>query len=241
MASEGDIGIAGGKMYNSGFVGELPAIQVGIAGSYTAPMPWFPSGETGDALFLSGKVVGVVASNGTGNLMTNTISDLSASCDARSGYVLSAATYKRTYGSGDTVTITPNGVFGRISSASKYKLAIGEISTLNDEAHQFLSVKPKQWFDKSETEALADSMTTGNTDYVDDAKALPHNGFIAEDLYTAGLDSYVIRGNDGSIESIQYDRLPVLHHELIRELFNRLDAAEMEIYKLKQEVLNNAN
>lgn len=241
MASEGDIGIAGGKVYNAGFVGELPAIQVGIAGSYTAPMPWFPSGETGDALFLSGKVVGVVASRGTGNLMTNTISDLSASCDARSGYVLSAATYKRTYGSGDTVTITPNGVFGRISSASKYKLAIGEISTLNDEAHQFLSVKPKQWFDKSESEALADSMTTGNTDYVDDAKALPHNGFIAEDLYTAGLDSYVIRSNDGSIESIQYDRLPVLHHELIRELFNRLDAAEMEIYKLKQEVLNNAN
>ncbi|MEW6191457.1 MAG: phage tail spike protein [Bacillota bacterium] len=241
MASEGDIGIAGGKMYNTGFVGEHPAIQVGIAGSYTAPMPWFPSGETGDALFLSGKVVGVVASNGTGNLMTNTISDLSASCDARSGYVLSAATYKRTYGSGDTVTITPNGVFGRISSASKYKLAIGEISTLTDEAHQFLSVKPKQWFDKSESEALADSMTTGNTDYVDDAKALPHNGFIAEDLYTAGLDGYVIRSNDGSIESIQYDRLPVLHHELIRELFNRLDAAEMEIYKLKQEVLNNAN
>ncbi|UTC12361.1 gp58-like family protein [Latilactobacillus curvatus] len=241
MASEGDIGIAGGKMYNTGFLGEHPAIQVGIAGSHTEPMPWFPSGEIGDALFLSGKVVGVVASNGTGNLMTNTISDLSASCDARSGYVLSAATYKRTYGSGDTVTITPNGVFGRISSASKYKLAIGEISTLNDEAHQFLSVKPKQWFDKSESEALADIMTTGNTDYVDDAKALPHNGFIAEDLYTAGLDSYVIRSNDGSIESIQYDRLPVLHHELIRELFNRLDDAEMEIYKLKQEVLNNAN
>lgn len=138
------------------------------------------------------------------------------------------------------MTITQNGVFGRISSASKYKLAIGEISTLNDEAHQFLSVKPKQWFDKSESEALADSMTTGNTDYVDDAKALPHNGFIAEDLYTAGLDSYVIRSNDGSIESIQYDRLPVLHHELIRELFNRLDAAEMEIYKLKQEA-NNAS
>ncbi|MCT3532240.1 hypothetical protein EFR51_03665 [Latilactobacillus curvatus] len=239
MASEGAIGIAGGKMYNTGYVGNHPGIQVGIAGSYTAPMPWFPSSsEIGDALFLSGKVVGVVADGGDKG---KNISDLSVAGDTRSGYVLSAATYKRTYGSGDTVTITPNGVFGRISSASKYKLAIGEISTLNDEAHQFLSVKPKQWFDKSETEALADSMTTGNTDYVDDAKALPHNGFIAEDLYTAGLDSYVIRSNDGSIESIQYDRLPVLHHELIRELFNRLDAAEMEIYKLKQEVLNNAN
>ena len=239
MASEGAIGIAGGKMYNTGYVGNHPGIQVGIAGSYTAPMPWFPSSsEIGDALFLSGKVVGVVADGGDRG---KNISDLSVAGDTRSGYVLSAATYKRTYGSGDTVTITPNGVFGRISSASKYKLAIGEISTLNDEAHQFLSVKPKQWFDKSETEALADSMTTGNTDYVDDAKALPHNGFIAEDLYTAGLDSYVIRSNDGSIESIQYDRLPVLHHELIRELFNRLDAAEMEIYKLKQEVLSNAN
>ncbi|MFV0979750.1 phage tail protein [Latilactobacillus sakei] len=218
--------MTGGKKYQGYFIDDRASVSVG-------------DGDSSTDATINGKTIDLTFS--PGSIMTENKGGLfRLSSDERSQYVLSVNTYNRTYSSGAAMTITQNGVFGRISSASKYKLAIGEISTLNDEAHQFLSVKPKQWFDKSESEALADSMTTGNTDYVDDAKALPHNGFIAEDLYTAGLDSYVIRSNDGSIESIQYDRLPVLHHELIRELFNRLDAAEMEIYKLKQEA-NNAS
>ncbi|WP_368293549.1 gp58-like family protein [Latilactobacillus sakei] len=241
VASNGWASIEGGTSYAVPFSTNNPSIVAGISGKYSAPGAWMPTSDKGAASFVKGKLVGLYAEDGGFSMDHGTTADLAAAVDGRSGYILSAATYARTYASGAQMMVTENGVFGRISSASKYKLAIGEISTLNDEAHQFLSVKPKQWFDKSESEALADIMTTGNTDYVDDAKVLPHNGFIAEDLYTAGLDSYVIRGNDGSIESIQYDRLPVLHHELIRELFNRLDAAEMEIYKLKQEVLNNAS
>ncbi|WP_436644898.1 gp58-like family protein [Latilactobacillus sakei] len=241
VASNGWASIEGGTSYAVPFSTNNPSIVAGISGKYSAPGAWMPTSDKGAASFVKGKLVGLYAEDGGFSNDHGTTADLAAAVDGRSGYILSAATYARTYASGAQMTITANGVFGRISSASKYKLAIGEISTLNDEAHQFLSVKPKQWFDKSESEALADTMTTGNTDYIDDAKALPHTGFIAEDLYTAGLDNYVIRGNDGSIESIQYDRLPVLHHELIRELFNRLDAAEMEIYKLKQEVINNAN
>ncbi|SON67951.1 protein of unknown function [Latilactobacillus sakei] len=241
VASNGWASIEGGTSYAVPFSTNNPSIVAGISGKYSVPGAWMPTSDKGAASFVKGKLVGLYAEDGGFSNDHGTTADLAAAVDGRSGYILSAATYARTYASGAQMTITANGVFGRISSASKYKLAIGEISTLNDEAHQFLSVKPKQWFDKSESEALADTMTTGNTDYIDDAKALPHTGFIAEDLYTAGLDNYVIRGNDGSIESIQYDRLPVLHHELIRELFNRLDAAEMEIYKLKQEVINNAN
>lgn len=241
VASNGWASIEGGTSYAVPFSTNNPSIVAGISGKYSAPGAWMPTSDKGAASFVKGKLVGLYAEDGGFSMDHGTTADLAAAVDGRSGYILSAATYARTYASGAQMMVTENGVFGRISSASKYKLAIGEISTLNDEAHQFLSVKPKQWFDKSESEALADIMTTGNTDYVDDVKVLPHNGFIAEDLYTAGLDSYVIRGNDGSIESIQYDRLPVLHHELIRELFNRLDAAEMEIYKLKQEVLNNAS
>lgn len=219
--------ITGGKKYQGYFIDDRASVSVGDGDSSTDATI---NGKTIDLTFSPGGI----ATTDQGGLFR-------LSKDGRSQYALSVNTYDRTYSSGAAMTIMSSGVFGRISSASKYKLAIGEISTLNDEAHQFLSVKPKQWFDKSESEALADTMTTGNTDYIDDAKALPHTGFIAEDLYTAGLDNYVIRGNDGSIESIQYDRLPVLHHELIRELFNRLDAAEMEIYKLKQEVINNAS
>ena len=241
VASNGWASIEGGTSYAVPFSTNNPSIVAGISGKYSAPGAWMPTSDKGAASFVKGKLVGLYAEDGGFSNDHGTTADLAAAVDGRSGYILSAATYARTYASGAQMMVTENGVFGRISSASKYKLAIGEISTLNDEAHQFLSVKPKQWFDKSESEALADMITTGNTDYVDDVKALPHTGFIAEDLYTAGLDNYVIRGNDGSIESIQYDRLPVLHHELIRELFNRLDAAEMEIYKLKQEVLNNAS
>ncbi|WP_076645561.1 gp58-like family protein [Latilactobacillus sakei] len=241
LASKGWASIEGGTSYTVPFSTNNPSIVAGVSGKHSEPGAWMPTSDKGPASFVKGKLVGLYAEDGGFSMDRGTTADLAAAVDERSGYILSAATYARTYASGAQMMVTENGVFGRISSASKYKLAIGEISTLNDEAHQFLSVKPKQWFDKSESEALADTMTTGNTDYIDDAKALPHTGFIAEDLYTAGLDSYVIRGNDGSIESIQYDRLPVLHHELIRELFNRLDAAEIEIYKLKQEVINNAS
>lgn len=231
-----------GKSYLSVFVQESPTVQVGAALSYTAGEAWTlktgsgPETESGSNVWANGKVIAMEASDSNTGSTGISVSDLSLAVDSRSGYVLSMSAYTRTYSSGKTATITPSGVLGTISSASKYKLAIGEISTINDEAHRFLSVKPKQWFDKTESDTVADMMTTGNDNYVDDAKTVAHTGFIAEDLYTAGLDSYVIRGNDGSLESIQYDRLPVLHHELIRELFNRLDAAEMEIYKLKQEV-----
>ncbi|QMU86628.1 hypothetical protein H3M14_01155 [Latilactobacillus sakei] len=242
MASEGIASVVGGVSYESLWWTLQPAVMVGVGSSYTSGSIWqADTTKAGNGTFIEGHIVGLTSDSKEEIMKPSKTSDLALASDGTSGYVLSMSVYGRTYSSGAGMTVTPNGVLGRISSASKYKLAIGEISTLNDEAHQFLSVKPKQWFDKSESEALADTMTTGNTDYIDDVKALPHTGFIAEDLYTAGLDSYVIRGNDGSIESIQYDRLPVLHHELIRELFNRLDAAEMEIYKLKQEVINNAN
>lgn len=157
--------------------------------------------------------------------------------DSRSGYLLSLKTYERTYGSGSTMTITSNGVFGRISSASKYKLAISE-TDLTEKAHQFLSVKPKQWFDKSETEQRADELSTGNDDYVDKAMTMPHTGFIAEDLKLAGLDDFVLENNDGELEGIQYDRLPVLYHQLLKEAFSRLDAAETKINKLERKLSN---
>ncbi|MFW1667368.1 hypothetical protein, partial [Acinetobacter ursingii] len=171
--------ITGGKKYQGYFIDDRASVSVGDGDSSTDATI---NGKTIDLTFSPGGI----ATTDQGGLFR-------LSKDERSQYALSVNTYDRTYSSGAAMTIMSSGVFGRISSASKYKLAIGEISTLNDEAHQFLSVKPKQWFDKSESEALADTMTTGNTDYIDDAKALPHTGFIAEDLYTAGLDNYVIR------------------------------------------------
>ncbi|WP_181664327.1 phage tail spike protein [Latilactobacillus sakei] len=238
LASKGWASIEGGTSYAVPFSTNNPSIVAGVSGKYSAPGAWMPTSDKGPASFVKGKLVGLYAEDGGVSMDHGTTADLAAAVDGRSGYILSAATYARTYASGAQMTVTENGVFGRISSASKYKLAINEISTVDDDAHRFLAVKPKQWFDKTETETLADGMTTGNDNYVDNVKAYAHTGFIAEDLYTAGLDSYVIRGSDGSLESIQYDRLPILHHQLIRELYNRLDAAEMEIYKLKQEAKN---
>ncbi len=141
--------------------------------------------------------------------------------------------YYRTYSNAANMYITSSGTFGRSTSASKYKLDIGDISGLTDMAHQFLSVQPKQWFDKQETETLVEQLTDGNTDYGDKVETHPYYGFIAEELYAAGLDRLVSYGEDGEIEGIEYDRLPVMHHELIRELFERVNELERR--------LNNAN
>lgn len=154
--------------------------------------------------------------------------------DAQSPYLMSMSTYNRTYSSGSNMTVTANGVFGRISSASKYKLDISTVSNITEQAHAFLAVEPKQWFDKAETEDMAKELTEGDSGSVDSANVRPYYGYVAEDLYSAGLDNVVLRdSNTGELEGIQYDRLTVYHHELIRELYQRVNDLEAKIYSME--------
>ena len=146
----------------------------------------------------------------------------------------SNAVFARHYSSGQKVTVTNYCTLGRITSASKYKVGISEMPEIENKAHAFLAVKPKQWHDAGAVEEFANSLSDGVEPETHDGDLHVTPGFIAEDLYTAGLDEYVDRGADGSLEGIEYDRLPTLHHVLIQELFQRVNELENKFEKIER-------
>ncbi|WP_312500118.1 hypothetical protein [Enterococcus sp.] len=131
-------------------------------------------------------------------------------------YVLSDTIYERTYSSQPAVCITPAGTLGRLTSASKYKLNISEISNLYEKGIGLLTINPRRWNDKTETESLANALTTGESETVDNVKLTQYNGLIAEDLSAAGLDDFLFRNDSGEVEGIEYDKLWTLLIPVIR-------------------------
>lgn len=145
--------------------------------------------------------------------------------------------YNRTYSSGSTVTITSNGVLGRITSATKYKLNIGHYSD-TERADRLFSLDPAFWHDKFAVEKIAERKSEGELPK-DGALTLNHHyGLIAEDLVKAGLEEFVIKNDDGEVEGIAYDRLWTVLIPKIRELSNQQIDDRMTISRLEKEIEN---
>lgn len=126
--------------------------------------------------------------------------------------------YNRTYSSSANMHITDAGTLGRSTSASKYKLNIAEVPNIEQLGYNLLTVAPKRWNDKYETESIADEMTTGERLSGDSLFLRPHLGLIAEDLRAAGLDDFItVNKTTGEIEGIEYDRLWTVLIPLIRQ------------------------
>ena len=190
--------------------------------------------------------IGALRSSNDGRIL---IHDLKG--DAQMGFsndgnprVASATIYNRTYSSGSTVTVTSYGTLGRITSASKYKLDITKETSLSP-ANNLLSIDRSSWVDKESAERLADSKTNGTDLSEPEMNVFRHYGLIAEDLTKAGLDEFVIKGNDGQAEGIEYDRLWTVLIPKIRDLSNQqiddrltISRLENEVENLKQEVLS---
>lgn len=232
--SQGIMRILGGANQRP-YLSQSSKIEVGREAHYIgAGNDWTTNGDdrsVGGAIILDADEILI---NGNGDAVENGNNYVAFAEDKRSGYILSMRVYNRTYSSGSNMTVTANGVFGRISSASKYKLDISTVSNITEQAHAFLAVEPKQWFDKSETEDMAKELTEGDSGSVDSANVRPYYGYVAEDLYSAGLDNVVLRdSNTGELEGIQYDRLTIYHHELIRELYQRVNDLEAKIYSME--------
>lgn len=148
--------------------------------------------------------------------------------------------YDRTYGSAANMVITDAGTIGRSTSASKYKLSISEIPDAEDLGYKLLTVSPKMWFDKNETELTAEEISSGESKSGDHLLLREHYGLIAEDLRAAGLDNYVsINQTTGEIEGIEYDRLwttliPVIKGLVEEKVMNglRIDKLERQMEAL---------
>jgi hypothetical protein len=168
--------------------------------------------------------------------------DLRIGLDGVGKTIASLAVYNRTYSSAANVTITSSGTLGRSTSASKYKLNISEIMDAEDLGLKLLTVIPKYWFDKSNSELAARDMTEGELCDIDPITLNPHYGLIAEDLRGAGLDAFISTNYEtGEIEGIEYDRLWVTLIPLLRKLVESdvlKDVRLNKIERLMEGILN---
>ncbi|MDO5293307.1 MAG: hypothetical protein Q4F05_11205 [bacterium] len=161
----------------------------------------------------------VYGKNGARILVTSTADGL--------GQILSEAIYNRTFSGGGTVTISSAGTLGRISSASKYKLAIGELQEDKDYVYRILKLKPKQWFDKYSCETYS-KILNGEIDEIEAGCGIDSiYGLIAEDLVEAGLEKFCLYNKDGGLEGIQYERLPILLIPIVAELYRIVTGKEI--------------
>ncbi|MBU7461472.1 hypothetical protein KGF66_12790 [Lactiplantibacillus pentosus] len=181
--------------------------------------------SNGHALFIHGDDNGT--SGSTGQMIFRK--------DGRSAQVVSASIYNRTYSSGSSVNVTSCGTLGRITSASKYKLDITKETSISP-ANRLLSIDMSSWIDKSSAELLADSKTNGTELSEPEINVNRHYGLIAEDLIKAGLDEFVIKGDKGQAEGIEYDRLWITLIPKIRQLSNDQIQNKMTIAKLGSEI-----
>ncbi len=144
--------------------------------------------------------------------------------------VASNAIYNRTYSMGANMVITEEGTLGRSTSASKYKLSIEnqftEPSEQLEHSKNILNLDVKSWFDKHESETVAEEIKEGKRISDDGFKLKRRVGLIAEDVENVGLTEYVDYNTEGGVESIQYDRLWVHLIPIIKEQQKRLEELE---------------
>lgn len=129
-------------------------------------------------------------------------------------YVQIPSAWSKTTSSSPNAFVASDGALVRSTSASKYKVNI-ERTRSTDLAERLLTVPNAQWLDKAAMERYASG----------EQKELPQTNFglIAEDLEAAGLEDLVVRGPDGELEGIQYDRIAAALLPLLAQMKTEID------------------
>lgn len=129
-------------------------------------------------------------------------------------YVQIPSAWSKTTSSSPNAFVASDGALVRSTSASKYKVNI-ERTRSTDLAERLLTVPNAHWLDKAAMERYASG----------EQKELPQTNFglIAEDLEAAGLEDLVVRGPDGELEGIQYDRIAAALLPLLAQMKTEID------------------
>ena len=142
-------------------------------------------------------------------------------------------------GSGTDLIITASNYIGKKSSSRRYKIAEEPIEyTLPGVEDALLDMEVKTWFDRRSAERLAEAETEkangvvplDDLKDVDPLRRIP--GVVAEDLDAAGLGMFVVYNEDGSPESVMYDRLGVALVPAVKALRDRVNELEDKIGEL---------
>ncbi|RND47875.1 hypothetical protein FAM18108_01071 [Lacticaseibacillus paracasei] len=129
-------------------------------------------------------------------------------------YVQIPSAWSKTTSSSPNVFVASDGALVRSTSASKYKVNIKRDRS-TELAEQLLTLPTAHWLDKAAMERYASG----------EQKELPQTNFglIAEDLEAAGLEDLVVRGPDGELEGIQYDRIAAALLPLLAQMKTEID------------------
>ncbi len=113
-------------------------------------------------------------------------------------YFYVPSTYNHTYSGSANVIVAPDGALLRTASATKYKSNIERFRN-TDMGEALLNLPQAHWYNKGDMQRYADEPQYYSMPKLD-------YGMIAEDLAAAGLEDLVVRGDDGQLEDIRYDR-----------------------------------
>lgn len=114
-------------------------------------------------------------------------------------YVYVPSAYSRTSSGSANLIVASDGALVRTSSATKYKSNIERFRNA-DMGEALLNLPQAHWYNKQDMQRYTDDphhYSMPELDY----------GMIAEDLAAAGLEDLVVRGDDGQLEDIRYDRM----------------------------------
>ncbi|WP_225428650.1 gp58-like family protein, partial [Dellaglioa algida] len=130
-------------------------------------------------------------------------------------YVHIESAYRHTGSGSANVVVAADGALTRSTSASKYKTDITR-SFETDYGGKLMNLPTATWTDIAETKRYMDEP-------LNQPKPTPNFGMIAEDLADAGLEMLVVRGLDGELEGINYDRIGPALIPVIAQLKNKIE------------------
>lgn len=136
-------------------------------------------------------------------------------------YVHIPSAYRQTASGSANVIVAADGALVRSTSASKYKTDIIR-TNIPDYGEKLLNLPTATWTDIAETKRYRD-------DPVNQIKPTRNFGMIAEDLAEAGLEMLVVRGTDGELEGINYDRIGPALIPVIAKLKNEVEILKQKI------------
>ncbi len=129
-------------------------------------------------------------------------------------YVHIRSVYDMTTSSSPNVFVASDGALVRSTSASKYKVNIKRDRS-TELAERLLTLPTAHWLDKAAMQRFAAGEQT--------ERPQSNFGLIAEDLEAAGLEDLVVRGLDGELEGIQYDRIAAALLPLLAQMKTEID------------------
>ena len=218
-------------------------LQIGPDGGYRVVADtneWlvFSSGSTYGNFFFNGASLGVQGRT-TGSTFGPFLENMEGVSGSRSAGLKQSGgtTYFQVEGMWTTTNaancyVNTSGTLYRSTSVRAAKLAIEDLSDAKLDA--LLKVQPRTWFDRRDAEQLALDIENGTEDRTEVGTISRQVGVVAEEIEELGLEEFLLRGDEGQLEGVAYDRFGPAALKLISLQAARIDELEKRLFALEE-------